>query len=233
MNTLSPYYDKEDELIKMKGRIQYADLNEGEKHPIILPCKSYVVKLIVEDTHRKQLHAGVRQTLVALRDRFWIIKGRALVRRIVKSCILCRKYAPIRLQVPMAPLPRDRVARADPFQVVGVDFTGPVFIVNPGGKVIKGYITLFTCATIRAVHLELVPDLTTDSFLRAFRRFVSTRGMCHTIYSDNAKTFKKAEKLLKEYDEIMNGKIFKDYLIENDVNWKYIVDRAAWWGGIL
>ena len=231
LNTLSPYYDKEDELIKMKGRIQYADLNEGEKHPIILPCKSYVVKLIVEDAHRKQLHAGVRQTLVALRDRFWIIKGRALVRRIVKSCILCRKYAPIRLQVPMAPLPRDRVARADPFQVVGVDFTGPVFIVNPGGKVIKGYITLFTCATIRAVHLELVPDLTTDSFLRAFRRFVSTRGMCHTIYSDNAKTFKKAEKLLKEYDEIMNGKKFKDYLIENDVNWKYIVDRAAWWGG--
>ena len=55
--------------------------------------------------------------------------------------------------------------------------------------------------------------------------------MCHTIYSDNAKTFKKAEKLLKEYDEIMNGKKFKDYLIENDVNWKYIVDRAAWWGG--
>lgn len=231
LRKLSPYYSKEDSLIKMKGRIQYSDLSSSEKHPVILPSKSYVVKLIIEEVHRKQMHAGINQTLVALRDHYWVITGRAVVRRVVKSCIMCRKYAPVRLQVPMAPIPRDRVTRSLPFEVVGVDFTGPVYIVNPGGKVIKGYITLFTCATTRAVHLELVLDLTTDAFLRAFRRFVSRRGMCSTIYSDNAKTFKKASRLLKEYQEIMNGRKFREYLLDHKIQWKFIVERAPWWGG--
>ena len=231
LRELSPYYNKEDGFIKMKGRIQYSDLSEDEKHPIILPAKSYVVKLIIEEVHRKQLHAGINQTLVSLRDHYWVITGRAVVRRVVKSCILCRKYAPVRLQVPMAPLPRDRITRSLPFEVVGVDFTGPVYIVNPGGKVIKGYIALFTCATIRAVHLELVLDLTTDAFLRAFRRFVSRRGMCSTIYSDNAKTFKKASRLLKEYQEIMKGRKFREFLLDHKIQWKFIVERAPWWGG--
>lgn len=228
---LSPYYDHEDGLIKMRGRIQYAELTEQEKHPIILPDKSYIVKLLIENTHRKQLHAGINQTLVAVRDRFWVIRGRALVRRIVKSCILCRKYAPVRLQVPMAPIPRDRIMRANTFQVTGVDYTGPVYVVDKGGKVNKSYISLFTCATIRAVHIELVEDMTTDSFLKAFRRFVSRRGMPSIIYSDNAKTFQKASKLLKKYHEIMTGKKFRDYLIENKIEWKFIVERAPWWGG--
>ena len=228
---LTPYYDQEDGLIKMKGPIQYADISESEKHPVILPPKSYIVKLIIEDVHRKQLHAGINQTLVALRERFWIIRGRALVRRIVKSCILCRKYAPVRLQMPMAPLPRDRITRTHPFQVVGIDFTGPVYVVTPGGEIIKSYITLFTCATIRAVHLELVLDLTTDAFMRAFRRFVSRRGMCSTIYSDNALTFKKASKLLEQYSEIMHGRKFREYLMENKIEWKFIIERAPWWGG--
>lgn len=228
---LTPYYDEEDGLIKMKGRIQYAEISEDEKHPIILPAKSYIVKLIIEEVHRKQLHAGINQTLVALRNKFWVIKARALVRRVVKSCIMCRKYAPVRLQVPMAPIPRDRITRAYPFQVIGVDFTGPVYVVTKEGHCNKSYIALFTCATMRAVHIELVEDMTTDSFLRAFRRFVSRRGMCSVIYSDNALTFKKASKLLKQYHEIMKGKKFQNYLLDNKIEWKFIVERAPWWGG--
>lgn len=228
---LSPYYNQTDGLIKMQGRIQYADLSEEEQHPIILPHNSWIVKLLVQDVHTKQLHAGVNQTLVAVRNRFWILKGRAVVRRVIKSCILCRKYAPVRLQMPMAPLPRDRVTRTKPFEVIGVDFTGPVYVVTPGGQCIKSYIALFTCATIRAIHLELVMDLTTDSFLRAFRRFVSRRGMCSIIYSDNALTFKKASKFLQQCHEVMNGKRFREYLFEHKIEWKFIPPRAPWWGG--
>ena len=227
---LSPYYDTADGLIKMTGRIQYSELSESEKHPIILPYKSYIVKLLIEDIHRKQLHSGINQTLISVRDRFWVLKGRQLVRRIVRSCLVCRLYQPIRLQVPMAPLPEDRVKCAYPFQTSGVDFTGPIYVKN-GSQIEKSYIVVFSCANIRAIHLELVQNQSTEAFLRAFRRMVSRRGMILTFYSDNSETFKASSKEMKRYMEIMNGKAFRDFLIEYKIEWKFIVEYAAWWGG--
>ena len=58
----------------------------------------------------------------------------------------------------------------------------------------KAYICLFACATIRAVHLEFVPDLNVSSFLLAFHWFASRCGLPTTLLSDNAKTFKSAAK---------------------------------------
>ena len=226
----SPYYDEEDGLVKMGGRIQYSDLKEREKHPIILPYDSYIVMLLVEDVHIKQLHSGINHTLIALRDRFWVLRGRSLVRRIVKSCLVCRKYSPVRMKVPMAPLPADRIKRAYPFEVCGVDFTGPIY-VSSGEKVEKSYIVLYTCANIRAVHLELVADQSTEAFLRSFRRMISRRGMISTFYSDNSKTFESANREMQRYAKIMNGRKFKDFITDHKIEWKVIVDYAPWWGG--
>ena len=233
----------------MGGRIEHSDLTEEEKHPVILPGQSYVVKLIVEDMHRKQLHAGINQTLIGVRDKYWIIRGRQIVRSVVKRCLICRKLNPVRLQVQNAPLPRDRIIQSTPFETVGIDFTGPVYVYHgtPRIKVVgekkrkvlsydkaacsKAYICLYTCGVTRAVHLELVQDLTADAFLRSFRRFVSTRGMCRTIYSDNAKTFKGAEKDLKECLGLMNSESFQSLMAEEAITWKYILEGSPWWGG--
>lgn len=244
-----PFYDEADGLIKMGGRLDFSDLTEEEKHPIILPNKSYIVKLIVEDTHRRQLHAGINQTLISLRYKYWIIRARQLVRTVVKSCFICRKLAPVRLQVEMAPLPRDRIIQSSPFEVVGIDFTGPLYVYQGKPKIKydrdlkmkiasyegipcnKMYICLLTCAVTRAVHLELVWDLTTESFVNAFRRFLTAHGICKTIYSDNAKTFQKAEKDLKFYLELMKGKAFQNLLTEQNIQWNYILECSPWWGG--
>ena len=154
---------------------------------------------------------------------------------------------PQRLSVPMAPLPADRVNEASPFEIIGIDFTGPIHIEETKivtkhnkktpVKVVKvkttskAYISLTTCAVTRAIHIELVPDLSTDAFLRSFRRFVSRRGTCAVIYSDNAKTYKAAEKGLTECYELLNSPKFQEFLAQKSIKWKYICPLSPWWGG--
>ena len=74
----------------MGGRIEYANIMDDEKHPIILLGQSYVVKPIVEDIHRRQLHAGINQTHICVRDKYWILKSRQIVRAVAKKCLTCR-----------------------------------------------------------------------------------------------------------------------------------------------
>jgi hypothetical protein len=93
-----------------------------------------------------------------------------------------------------APLPFDRVKPSKPFAVTGIDFAGPLY-VKVGSGMNKAYITLFTCATARAVHLELCTDMSTDKFLMALQRFVGRRGLPHTVYTDNARTYSTLQTL--------------------------------------
>ena len=127
-------------------------------------------------------------------------------------------------------MPRERIdTTGQPFETTGVDFAGPLY-VKPDNK--KVYIALFTCAVTRAVHLELVTDLSADAFLLAFRRFISRRGICNVIYSENARTFKRAEQDLKCLWNLMKGKEMQELFTEKRISWIYIVERAAWWGGM-
>ncbi|XP_041794473.1 uncharacterized protein LOC121607628 [Chelmon rostratus] len=114
-------------------------------------------------------------------------------------------------------------------QMTKVDFAGPLY-VKPDNK--KVYIALFTCAVTRAVHLEIVTDLSACAFLLAFRRFISRRGICNAIYSDNAKTFKRAEQDLKCLWTLMKGKEMQELFTEKRISWRYIVERAALWGSM-
>jgi hypothetical protein len=92
----------------------------------------------------------------------------------------------------------------------------------------KVYVLLLTCATTRAVHLELTRRLDVPMFLLAIRRFVARRGLPASFISDNAKTFKSASKDLKK---VIRSQEFSRYMTENRVCWKFIVDKAPWWGG--
>jgi hypothetical protein len=117
-----------------------------------------------------------------------------------------------------------------PFSVSGVDFAGPLY-VKVGRETQKAHIALFTCATTRAVHLELCTDMTTAKFLMAFQRFIGRRGLPHTVYSDNAKTFRAANLELTEVWHALSCGKTHQFLAQNGVSWKFIAPRAAWWGG--
>ena len=227
---LNPFYDSRDGYLRLTGRLQKSQLTEETKHPIVLPYNHHVVRLLVLDYHKDQLHAGCSHTLATVRNKYWIIKGRRQVKEALRSCLKCKMAKPKPLSVMYGPLPSDRITPQPPFTVVGIDFTGPLYVYQ-GDECKKMYICLYTCAVVRAVHLELVWDLTTESFLRSFRRFISIRGLCSTIYTDNAQTFKKANTELMKSLNLFKSKEFKEYLGEQRIEWKFIVPRAPWWGG--
>ncbi|GFW21298.1 integrase catalytic domain-containing protein [Trichonephila clavipes] len=128
-----------------------------------------------------------------------------------------------------APLPDVCVTESPTFSVVGLDFAGPLFVKDNDAK---QYILLITCAVTRSIHLELVGSMTTDTYLIAFRRFVARRGLCTMVISDNARTFKCAELQLQQMWKVLNHEEVKNFYSAHSIKWKYIVERAAWWGGL-
>ncbi|GFQ81064.1 integrase catalytic domain-containing protein [Trichonephila clavata] len=129
-----------------------------------------------------------------------------------------------------APLPSERVVPSAPFTITGIDFAGPINIrcLKPRDT---AYIALFTCATTRALHIELVSDLTTDKFLLALQRFVGRRGLPNTIYTDNATTFHAANKELILLWQTLSSAKTQQYYAQNGITWRFIDPRAAWWEG--
>eukprot|EP00731_Ephydatia_muelleri_P009492 Em0005g78a len=214
-------------LWRCKGRLSCADLPEATKHPIFLPSGHYFTTLLILDCHQRVMHGGIKETLTELRARFWVVKGRSLVRKVLRQCVRCMRYNGRPYSAPNPPpLPHFRVNASPPFSSIGVDYAGPLYIKGAGNKV---WIALFTCCVTRAIHLELIPDMTTETFIRCFRRFTCRRGTPTRIVSDNSKTFKAAS---KELARIQADPIIKDYFAQLRVCWSFNVAKAPWWRGI-
>jgi hypothetical protein len=137
----------------------------------------------------------------------------------------------------MGDLPEPRVVPSRPF---GLDYAGPLKIKMDKGrgrvKTTKAYICIFVCMAIKAVHIELVCDLTTDSFLNALKRFIARRGLCCNIYSDNATNFVGANKQLKEFYQFLTSDELQqeihNYSSRNLIQWNFIPPRAPNFGGL-
>ena len=200
----------DDGLIRATTRLEHADVDESTKNPIIL-ANHHVTKLMLFDVHIRRFHQGVEGCLSFLRRRFCIIGGRRLLRSIKGSCVTCRRFDAKPASEAAPPLPSDRVVYQRPFAVVGVDHAGPL-IVKERGDHFKAWILLFVCATTRAVHLELVMSLSTEEFLRCYRRFVARYGQPSLVRSDNASVFVSASRQL-------------------GVEWKFNPPSAPWHGG--
>ena len=158
---------------------------------------------------------------------YWIICGQEAVKQVVRKCVLCLRYEERAYSSPVVPgLPEERFSGGPPFLHTGVDFAGPLY-VNLNNQQQNVYVRLFTCALTRRIHLELTTDLSTVSFLQAFRRFTSWQGLPPTILSDNAKTFKSASSDVKK---IVRSSKVQIYMVNYQVKWKFIVEKAPWWG---
>ena len=230
------YLDDEG-LLRCQGRLENACLDDKVKFPLLLPKTSHFTKLIVLDTYRRVLHNGVRETLAELRQTYWIPQGRQAIKKIFRSCVLCRKVEgrPYRPTV-SPPLPLSRTTEGQAFQVMGVDYAGPLFVRGAAkdAPAFKAYVCLFTCVSVRAVHLDVVENLTTATFIRAFRIFVSRRDFPERLITDNAKNFKSAAQTVQPLaGQIIEAAASQKFLSHNGVTWQFIVERAPWWGGLV
>jgi hypothetical protein len=235
--SLNPFLD-DSGLIRVGGRLRNSGAHSDVKHPIVLP-KCEITELIVQSEHISLLHAGPQATLASLRQRYWPMSGRSVVRRIIHNCLKCFRANPTTSSQLMGDLPKDRVQPARPFLNSGVDFGGPVYLKEGRGRgkrTVKGYIALFVCFATKALHLELVGDLSSQSFLGALKRFISRRGHVANLYSDNRTNFVGARNELSELGEMLKSQKFErdviDRLADRTVRWHFIPPHSPHHGGI-
>jgi hypothetical protein len=225
-------FTDEQGILRCGGRISNANLPYGTKHPILLDANHEFSILLIKDCHWKVKHNGVKDTLTELRARFWLVKGRHTVRRIIHDCTVCRRFEGRPFNAPLSPpLPESRVKESPPFTFTGIDFAGPLHVSEGKKKPsYKVWICLYTCCVTRAVHLDVVPNMTAEAFMRSLRRFTARRGLPSKIITDNGTTFQAASKMLKTL--MKDSKVCR-YLAELRIEWSFNLPKAPWWGGVF
>ncbi|XP_018307413.1 uncharacterized protein [Mycetomoellerius zeteki] len=235
---LNPFLDQ-DGIIRVGGRLQGSNLSFAQKHPILLPSRNPLTDIIIREIHESNYHAGIQHTLAAMRQRFWVFDGRNQVRKVIRTCVRCFRFDSNNVQPKMGNLPAVRVSEAIPFSNTGIDFCGPFYIKERKFRNktrIKVYVCIFVCMSVKAVHLEIVSDLTTDGFLAALRRFAARRGLPEHIYSDNGTNFVGASNQLKEVYALLNSENHKHrinkFASDRRIVWHFIPPAAPHFGGL-
>ncbi|XP_042908313.1 uncharacterized protein [Parasteatoda tepidariorum] len=187
--------------------------------------------------HLKDLHLGPQALLNSVRQRFWPIHGRNLARKIVHECVTCFKFRPVAIDQLMGNLPSYRLNPEFTFNKSGLDFCGPFLVKQKNQRKVslqKMYVAVFVCLCTRAVHLEIVSDLTTEALIATLKRFFARRGKCSMLMSDNASNFCGARNELKRLYSLAQSpeQELIDYLLTEEVTWKFIPQRAPHFGGI-
>lgn len=200
LKKLTPFLDPNG-LIRVGGRLSHSYLPQDACHPVILPKKDPVVDLFIDYIHKIHLHSGPQLTQALLARQVWILSARSIIRTRIFKCITCFKNKPRNKTPLMGDLPISRVTPSRPFLSTGIDYAGPfnVRVHNLRAlRQIKVYLCIFICMTTKAVHFEVVTDLTTDGFIAALTRFVSRRGLCSDIFSDCGTNFVGANTILRK-----------------------------------
>ena len=200
-------------ILRVGGRVQNSRLSYSFQHPAILHGKHSITKLIILSEHLRLLHSGPTLLIASLCCRYHIIGSRKAVRSVTRGCSVCRRASAKPLPQMLGQLPTERLIAGPVFDNVGVDYAGPVyikygFVWKP--TIVKAYVCVFVSLSVKAVHLELVSDLTTDAFIASLRRFIARRGKPSSIWSDHGTNFVGAAREIKEFIEYLEHQKTQD-----------------------
>ncbi|KAK7884949.1 hypothetical protein WMY93_028072 [Mugilogobius chulae] len=201
---LNPFLDDKG-ILRVGGRLEHATLHPHVKHPVILPKTCHIAKLLIDHYHQQAKHQGRGMTINELRSNgIWILGCSQAVSSFIYNCVKCRKFRRRTEEQKMANLPSERMETTPPFTYCGMDCFGP-FYIKEGRKELKRYGLLFTCLCSRAVHIELLDDMSTDAFLNSLRAFIALRGNVRQLQSDQGTNFVGARRefveAVKEMDQ--------------------------------
>ncbi|XP_058816228.1 uncharacterized protein LOC131679509 [Topomyia yanbarensis] len=235
IRSLCPFLDSEG-TIRVGGRLRLSEQPYISKHPALLPNFHPYALMIAKAYHLMLVHGGGRATLATIRQTYWPVNGRRLVRSVLRNCLRCVRASPVPAAQQMGQLPAHRVTASRPFTITGVDFAGPVYLKPPYKRAaaIKAYICIFICFCTKAVHIELVGDLSTQMFLCALRRFIARRGRPSDIYSDNGKNFEGAKNELDEIRRMLWDKrsVIEQTCTRESITWHMNPPKAPHFGGL-
>ena len=217
--------------LRCRGRISkcvYYDYNVH--NPILLSKHHYFTELFIKECHSKVQHLGIGTTLNFLREQgYWIPLGRSAVKKVLSNCPLCKKFNALAYKYPkFTGMPKHKMNLVKPFNHVGVDYTGHLWVTDEKtGASFKMYILIFTCLNIRALHFELLPDMSVRNFLLAFQRFCNKYTIPEYLYSDNALQFLKGGQILQQS---LNSEEFCEELRKCRIKHIKIPLYSAWVG---
>ena len=166
-----------------------------------------MVELFLRNDHKDNEHEGTEHVRNIVQQKMWIIGIRNALRSVTSKCVICSKGRAQTIATVMADLTEQA------FTNVGVEYFGP-FIVKIGRSNEKRLCCIFTCLTMRPVHIEVVPKLDTNRCLNAKMRFFARKGKPSTIIGDNGTNFVGAEREFAEYVVAWNKEGIEEDLIQ-------------------
>ncbi|XP_073722599.1 uncharacterized protein [Misgurnus anguillicaudatus] len=230
--TLAPEIDPSSGLLRVGGRLRrVVDMQDSVLHPLVLDSNHPVTRLIIHHYDHQLHHPGSERLFAEIRRYYWILRGREAVRRFQRDCPECQRWRAQPTIPKMSELPSARLQLYKPaFHSCGVDCFGPLS-VKIGRRTEKRWGILFKCLTTRAVHLDLLPSMSTDSFLMALRRFVARRGTPAELLSDRGTNFRGGERELREAYAALVPDI-QHHLAKQKIHFRFNPPSAPHFGGV-
>ncbi len=225
-------------VLRVGGRQRNTKFSYNSRHPIILSSKHPLVKLLMRSEHLRLLHGGPLLLSASLSRRFHIVGGHNAIRSVTRSCVTCRRSAKPRPQM-MGQLPAERITPDAVFSRVGLDYAGPVYIKQGSIRtpvMVKAYVCVFVSLSVKAVHIEVVSDLTSEAFLACLRRFIARRRRPNLIWSDHGTNFVGAKCLIKKLFDFLQQQTtheaVSNFYSSQGITWDFIPECAPHFGGL-
>ena len=238
LRTLHPFVDQSG-LLRVGGRLSNSDLAYSQRHPTILHGQHVLAKLLIGSEHIRLLHGGPTLVAWSLSRRFHIVGQRKAVHNVTRAYVTCRRTLVKPQPQLMGQLPIERVTPGVIFEQVGVDYAGPVYLklgYTRKPTIVKSYICVFVALSVKAVHLELVSDLTSAAFIACLRRFIARRGKPNCIWSDHSTNFMGASRELGDLARFLEQQKTKgdisEFCSSQGIGWSFIPERAPHFGGL-
>ena len=232
---LAPFVDDK-QLLRVGGRLKNSSLTYSQSYPVILDSKDPFIVLFFTHFHECLGHCGPSLLLCHVGKRFHVLGARRLSRKICSQCTICRRVSPQPQKQYMGDLPLERVNFTPPFTITGTDFAGP-FLIKLGHVrrpvKIEAHICIFICFSTKAVHIEVISELTTKALLLGLSRFCDRRVCPKIIHSDNGPNYRGAQSHLQKLykflrSEETTSEVHQHMLVE----WSTIPQRSPHFGGL-